>query len=403
MSRGTVKAILWTAVTLVAVGFVVSLWSGSSPAGSSTLSRGSTGWMGVRLWLEEEGEAVELLDRRPRHGWSEDLPAEGTLVIAFPWQRSARLGEHVARKDRAAETGAELRRRARAGGDLLVAYGGEDPGGAEGALLDALGMELRRVRGPAPLGPLAWWRHHREVWRLPAAGVAESHAGEATLRPLELPAPDWVPSMPEGARALYRAPAEEPGTVAPAVAFAFPLGAGRVAVVPASALANHALGTPGSGDLLATLGAWLRGPWLFDEYHHGLRAPSEMEATAESRALDVVLAHLLGLYLLGVWVLARRFGPPWREPPPLLGSTASFFRNLGRLHHELGHHGEGARLLVERRRALEPGRGLEGKVTPGPEPEAAGEVDAAGFLALARRLAEGRGRAPRANRDGRSE
>lgn len=386
MSRRALLIFGGVVVALGAVGILVSLWSGASPAASSTLSRGGSGWMGVRLWLEDRGAAVELLDR-PLAG----LPAEGTLVIAFPWQRGATLEQRLSPRGWTAELGEELRRRVARGGDLLVAYSGRGAGTAEEGLLSALGLELRAVRGPAPVGPLAWWRHRNAVWRCGAGP-------DAVARPLEVPAPDWVPTPPDGAHAWCRVPpallpADGPtgsGDASLPLAFTYSLGAGRVAVVPAPALANHGLVEPGHGDLLASLGAWLRGPWLVDEYHHGLRAPVELETAEERLALDLVLAHLLGLYLLGVWVLGRRFGPAWREPPTLLGSTGSFFRNLGRLHHELGHHREGARLLVERRAALE-GAGTPPVGGAGRELDR-GEVDAGAFLALARELAPGRRR-----------
>jgi hypothetical protein len=182
---------------------------------------------------------------------------------------------------------------------------------------------------------------------------------------------------------LYRTPAGA------AVVFTFRGGggtAGRVAVLPAAVLANGRLGEPGNGDLLETLRGWLGEPWIFDEYHHGLAAPAAVEAqAARGWVLDLAAAHLVALYLLAAVALGRRFGTPWREPPVVAGSTGGFFLGLGELHHRLGHHGEGARLLLERLEELDG----EPPLPPG-EVRRAETVDAAAFLDLARRAARRR-------------
>ena len=67
--------------------------------------------------------------------------------------------------------------------------------------------------------------------------------------------------------------------------------------------------------------------------------------------------------------VVRRFGPPWREPPVVAGSTASFLRGVGALHHRLGHHDAAAALLVERSRQLYPRLAI-----PEPMPETRGGV-----------------------------
>ena len=152
---------------------------------------------------------------------------------------------------------------------------------------------------------------------------------------------------------------------------------GRVWVLPAELLANGRLLEAGNGDLLASLRAWLGPRWTFDEFHHGWEDP---EALPERSYFgwDLFIAHLALIYLLGLLALGRPFGPPWREAPAVMGSTGSFLKNLGALHHKLGHHGEAARLLVERWHALFGGQ------TP---PEREEVTKGAELVALAREMA----------------
>lgn len=365
-----------TGVALAALGAVIlvtiaAAWLDSRPgAASSALSRSREGWAGARRYLEARGTETALLDR----SLADAAPVRGTLVLAFPWQRSG--GEPSAR---------ELRRHLAAGGHLLVAYSGRRPGPGEEEVLDGLGFAPLPARPEPPLGPLAWRRHQREVWRL---APEERLAGE--LGPLVLPAADWVPDASGEARILYRTPQGRPA------AFTVPRGGGQVAVVPAAALANARLALAGNPDLLETLARTLPAPWSFDELHHGLAGSGAVAAEAgQARVLDLVLAQLGLLYLAVVLTLSRRFGPPWREAPVVTGSTGTFFLGLGGLHHRLGHHAEGGRRLVERARALDPGLAEAAGMAALARRAEAG-VDGAGLVALARELAALRSGARRA-------
>ena len=131
---------------------------------------------------------------------------------------------------------------------------------------------------------------------------------------------------------------------------------GRVVVLPADALSNARLGEAGNADLLETLLRNLGPRWAFDEVHHGLAAAPAAKGPL-GRAADLLLAHLVLLYLLAVLALARRQGPAWREPATVAGSAATFLLGMGALHHRLGHHAEAARLLLRRARELD--RGLQ--------------------------------------------
>jgi len=125
-------------------------------------------------------------------------------------------------------------------------------------------------------------------------------------------------------------------------------------VLPAELLANARLREPAHAALLETLRGWLSPPWRFDEYHHGLGATSRQAAASPTqRGLDLLLLQLLLVYLMAALALGRRLGPAWRETPPLAGSAGSFLLRLGTLHHRLGHHGDGAALLLRRAAELD--------------------------------------------------
>jgi hypothetical protein len=162
----------------------------------------------------------------------------------------------------------------------------------------------------------------------------------------------------------------------PAV-FSYTRWAGRVVVLPASALSNARLTEEGNGDLLESLVTAFGSEWAFDEFHHGLVSPADVATgTAATRALDVVLLQLAFVYALAVLAVSHRFGPAWSEPVVVAGSAASFLRGVGALHHRLGHHRDAARLLVERARQMHPRVALE-------DAPAAGDRADAGLLRLA--------------------
>jgi hypothetical protein len=175
---------------------------------------------------------------------------------------------------------------------------------------------------------------------------------------------------PDGAQVLFR---DRDGRPA---AFSYSRWAGRLVVLPASALSNARIAEDGNGDLLESLVAAFGSEWAFDEFHHGLVSPAAVATgTGATRALDLVLLQLALLYALAVLAVSRRFGPAWSEPRVVAGSAASFLRGVGALHHRLGHHRDAARLLVERARQMHPRVAFD-------EPEAGAGGDA-GLLRLA--------------------
>ena len=317
---------LWAVVLLGAIAVTaVVVWTGApGEARGSSLSRGSGGWLAARRYLEARGTEVKLLDRP-----LDFFDGRGVLVVAFPWQVGAFSDPSDALAD-------HLRR----GGDLVVGYSGGMTALAELLALDALGGEVKEIRIP-PLRPRAWRRFVKTEWTLRPVGDGPRP------RPLRLWAPRALPETPREARVLFRGPGGE------AAVFAFRRYGGRVVVLPADLFSNARLAQAGNADLLETLRRGLGTTWAFDEYHHGLATPEAVDTRVSGPVLDLLLVHLALLYLLAVWVLARRFGPAWREMPAIAGSTASFLLGLGALHHRMRHYQDAARLLLRRTRELD--------------------------------------------------
>ncbi len=315
------------------------LGGGGLGATSSTLSRGAGGWLAARLYLEARGAGVELRD--------EPLTAEvraGVLVLAFPWQTGLAADELEA-----------LGQHLRSGGTVVLAYSGEPLELREAQVLEALSLEASDARPVPSLMPTRWWSYHRQSWLLtPADGWPAAPPGgpggrpAAPARELVAPAFRQAPEAPEGARVLYRG-----GEGDLPLVFDYPLHRGRVVALPSGLFANAWLREAGNADFLETLLAWLGPEWSFDEYHHGL-ASGASSAPASRFAWDLLMLHLAVIYLLGLVTLGRRFGPVWREAPVTAGSTASFLRHLGALHHRLGHHPQAATRMVEHARSLDP-------------------------------------------------
>jgi hypothetical protein len=345
----------------------LAVGGGQGAGAGSSLSKGSSGWLAARLYLEAQGTETELLRTRPSR-WTEEV-REGTVVITFPWAVEFRDGSAEA-----------VLAYLRSGGEVLVAYTGQGRQ-AELDLLDELGLPDRKLRDEPGIHPLRWFRHVRETWSLrpevegpppvvlraldrgPVEGAANGGEGVATASSLRY--------LDREGRAVIR-------RLAPSGA-----AAGRLTLLPADALSNGRLREPGNGRLLEALRRELPQPWWFDEFHHGLAAPGEAGDEGSLRALDLAAVHLVALYLLGLWAVARPFGLQWKEEPAAPGSTAAFFLGLGALHHRLGHHREGARRLLARVEELFGEQDLPEKLRDGVR----SGLEAQGFLALARRLA----------------
>jgi hypothetical protein len=355
---------------VVAAAVVVGLAGGRGESRGSTLSHGAGGWLAARRYLEARGARVTLISE-PLSGWVRHEQGRGdrwepgqpgvqlerglgVLVLAFPW-----TGLPTGDLDEAIDS--HLGR----GGDLVIAYSGEESG-AERLIGWWDWYQVAKV----PLAPWRWRAFLRREWQLRPAALGAPQAGSAAAgaaartapgaevartspdaaggaRAVRVWAPRGLPRMP-GARVLFTSPRGLP------VVAVFRRRGGRVVMLPADALANSRLGEAGNADLLETLLLNLGPRWAFDEYHHGL-VTADAAGGGLGRTADLLLAHLVLLYLLAALALARRQGPPWREPAAVGGSAASFLRGLAALHHRLGHHHEAALLLLRRARELDRG------------------------------------------------
>jgi hypothetical protein len=280
------------AVALLGLAVLLVLAVHPPGAHGSSLSRGPDGLLAARAYLEARGAPVELIDR------AEPEPGDGVVVEAFPWQR------------RSSTRAGFLRAHLAAGGDLVLAYsGGFDF--TESKLFDELGMPLRMAGDDRFLPPATADAAELELIPVPAPGRPPPPVAA-------VPSPGWLPRPPKGARPLYRIPSGE------AAAFIVRRAGGRVVVLPAAALDNAGLLESGNADQLESLRTALSDRWRFDEYVHGLTGPAAAGSELPRRVIELVAAHLLVLYLLALLAVARRFGPPWREPPVVTGSTVAF-------------------------------------------------------------------------------
>jgi hypothetical protein len=369
---------VWLPVAIV-LALLALVLTPKGGADSSTLSRQSGGWWALWSYAQARGVEVRRLDRpldelllEPGAGPADPTLDRSVLVLSFPWQVRQGLGESKA-----------VERFLRAGGTVLATYRFAQFTDPE-PVWRVLGTEgVESLRPPPPLGPRAWWRYRGERWAL--APTSELPRGPR----LELPAFHGAPTAPTSARVLYAAGdwARNPGTP---LIWIHPRFKGRVVVLPSDLLSNAELRRSANADLVETLFTYLEGPWIFDEFHHGLIDPAMAASGGRAFHWDLFLLHLGLLYLLGVWTLGRGFGASWREPVRHHGSSSLFLRSLGLLHHRLGHHREAAAKLLERTLAFRPEHGPGAVAAEDLRQEADSVDDAESLVRFARRLVAGR-------------
>lgn len=319
MSARFLAAATIVVVALTAV--VVVLTQAPDAGGASSLSRRSGGWLAMRRTLEARGDRVDLLDH------DIDRPLGGTaLVLAFP-----RAGFDLSNVEKALD--AHLH----GGGSVLFAYS-KDPSFSEERVAKALGLDQGERRERPPVNPLRFRRYAKEEWLLTPEGASGPAVPSIRVWPSSR-----APLPPNGASILARDPKGR------AAAFAYARAdRGRVVVVPSDALSNARIDAAGNVALLEAVRRQLGPWWSFDEYHHGLRPPLTAEGRLSRNVVVLWLLQAAFVYGLVVFGVMRRFGPSWVEPTPSAVGTTTFLLGLGRLHDELGHHADGARLLRER-------------------------------------------------------
>lgn len=331
----------WT-LPVVLLTLVAFLWlrGGASLGVGSSLSSAASGWSALRHYLDARDTPVEVID-----GPLTAVEGQGTWVLTFPWS------EPLTDQDLTAISG-HLRR----GGDLILAYSGDEGHLEETLVLNELNLELVSVRSSPPLLPWEWWRQRRRSWHLVSQGSS---------RRLEMVAISQAPSSPSSARVLYRHADSDRALI-----YEVQRQRGRVLVLPRDVLSNGRLAMADNLGLVEELAGRFDGPWRFDEYHHGWkRSVDETSASTVSQAWDMFVIHLLVIYGLAVLALIRRFGPAWMQRPVVAGSAAEFLRGVGSLHHRLGHHREAAQWMLKRARDVDPQldwQGVDADVHDGP-------------------------------------
>ena len=331
-------------------------------AGASSLSYGPSGWLAARRYLQHRNVQTVLVDK-PLHELADGNVPTDVLVLTFPslgapWpQEREALARHLVR-----------------GGTVVFAFSGWRVGASERRVADWLGLEWQPVRDDPPLSPIAWRQFASEEWHLRSAGA------DGRLEGIKIRAVDSVPKAPSSARVLLY------GARDVAFVYLYQRGKGLVVVMPAEILANARIGNVAHANLLETLISMTGDSWGFDEYIHGLTAPSVASAKLPRFAFDLFLLQMGLAYALGVWRLAKSFGPAWRDAPAASGSTRSFLLGLGRLHHRLKHHAAAAPLLIERARELQPNLSLHHDIP------AETASDSKGLVSLGRAVAAAQSR-----------
>jgi hypothetical protein len=334
------KRIFVVAGILLLVVLVALLLAEQGAAFGSSLSRGGGGWLAARAYLEDSERQIELIDRPLE---LVELDKASTLFLVMPWARPmsdeglAALNTHLHR-----------------GGSVVFAFAEmKSPG--EKSLLPALSLEPSlALRRRPPLEPRSWWRFQKERFALSPEPTSP------VQRPLEAAAFPLGPTAPPEARVFFRhegpTDVDDPksGSTAYPVIFSYTLHKGQVLVLPAALLSNREIQQAGNADLLEWINATFTGPILFDEYHHGLVDPTVVPDSETRFSWDFFIFQCLLIYAVALWHLGRPFGPTWREKRPTYGSVAAYLKQLGVLHHRLGHHSAAGKLLIERATALDP-------------------------------------------------
>jgi hypothetical protein len=348
----TPRAALVLAAILVVV---LAVFGGAAPGGAqpSTHTHRARGLLLAWRYLEETG-----VDARRHERPLDELPDPegGALVVALPLE--AGLGT--------LEPGALDRWRVR-GGRVLVLTSGEAPTPADQELLAVLSLHLEER---LERGPLGWWSW--KAWRTRTHALSPRVQGWPSEVITRAGTHRAVPG--NDVEVIYQDPSGNPAVFR----WTNPGRAEVVVVDSGWALANGGLALGTNLELLERLTG--EGPVWFDEWHQGFGVQPEDPHLLSPSAL--VGAHLLLIYLAGLWSLSRPFGPNLVDPGLRRGSVSRDLLALAGLHRAGGHAREAGERLLKLARGLAGPRARELEL---PE-DFKGDEDE--LVALARRVGE---------------
>ncbi len=360
---GSANRRVWLALLAACAGaaLLALVLPAATPRGPISVNAGEDGARAAFLYLQRRGWDLRTW-RRPLA----ELPLSegGVLIISVP------AGAPYAQADTDM-----LRRWLMVGGDIVVLLDPNQDAWRDRGVLDELDITRAKTAREAAPGALM-----------------DTLVGEVTLQPG--PDDDWHVDGPVQMRAGVYASRPDPDDLRLAVNAAGDaaiiertLHQGRVVVIEDRALlANAWFARAGTGNaalvehVLDRLDAD-RGV-LLDEYHWGLReAVTDDAVVANRRSLDLLLAHLMLVYVLVAWTLGRRFGPARAPTPPPRTSVERDLAALGALHARAEHSAELGHVLVDAVARTTPPAAFAAA-------DLAGDLDGspASFLALARRI-----------------
>lgn len=356
MRRSIVFGMLALAGVLVALG----LLSRPQTNRPTVESPRPAGLRALYLYLERRGAPVEIWKRS-----STELgrAQRGTLVVAAPFtvgysdEETAALNAWVSRGNR-----------------LVLLVSSARPWLGDDALHEALGLVTERESDEAPLSWAAWQRWAKDPVVLERAPQAPDDLPET----LHATRGTWRVTRPGGATSLY---VDAEG--APAV-FRIPRNEGELVVVnDSSVFGNDRLGEAGNLELahrllIEPLG---EGERLYvDEWRHGFREAGAIDGPSFG-AFEALAAHVVLLYALFVWRLAKRFGPRMRAAGVGRGSVERDLLALADLHRRSKHARASAERMLAAARRL--GAGKDGCDELPARPRGGDESD---LVELARRI-----------------
>lgn len=270
------------------------------------------GLRGAALLAEDAGVPVESL-RKPWTALPEDSPGRGVLVVTLPLAQSVTPLEQ-----------GELADWLAAGNSVVLLSSGERtdlPGWMTQA---PFYWTMGAVEEPELAGPSDWWT----IQALHAEGGGPAAA---------LPRATHV-FLPHDDDIVAFSAAD-----GPAVRRRAHLG-GEVWLVDGPLLHNRWLPrSPAHAEWWQDRLARADRVW-FDDVHQGLVDLDAVDATGSTWSARALFLHLCGLWLMGVWAVARPFGTRTSPPPPPRSSVARELDDLARIH---AHHKHAAGAIAQ--------------------------------------------------------